>query len=312
MLNVYLAYKSISHFTAIEIGVSQFKNDKIAADYLVSLVPSYFYTVVAITTPFAFFALLLHFYYLLQFRLKESFLMLVCSLPIPLGALHELSRGRLILFIEIYLFLYFALGDLIDKKIKLKFQRFLFLISAPIIYALVFISSDRFDNFSNNSKGKISNPVTLSLLDYAGQWHENSIIVLERFRPDMIMYGSRFGYFTRWIKDKLGYEIVDQFDRDIEVFGMMGTQFRGLISNLVYDMGYMVTFLFISIVSFISGRNLSGNRAIMDIKGLMVYLGIVLFQSSFYQGNIVVLAFISFTYLYIFYFLSFGLKFRIR
>lgn len=312
LLNSYLVYKSLTFFSSIDSGISQFKNEKIAAEYLKNSVPSFYYTLIAISTPFSFFALLFHFYFLVQLDRRRAIMMLIFSLSIPLGALQELSRGRLVLFIEMYLFLYFAVSAALHKKIRQKFKRLFLLVSVPIVYALGFITVDRFRDSSHESTGLVQDPVLLSLFDYAGQWHENSLIVLERFRPESVMYGSRFGYFIRWIKDKLGYEIVDQFDRDIEVFGMLGTQFRGLVSNLVYDLGYTFTICFVLLIWKFSGRYLSKSRKRSDVRGLMFYFGVVLFQSSFYQGNIVVLSFVSFTYLYILVFLNYDLSSRLR
>lgn len=289
---------SILFFRTISVGVGEFKNGGIANSYIESVFPSWLNSILGFTMPFAFLSLGLHFYYLSQNENKKSTISLLMSLSIPLGSLVELSRGRFVLFLVLYLLIYFLLKNTFSRNIKQIVKRIFIIIFVPLLFGFIFISNDRFSQISYSSEHKSEiNPVTHSLMDYLGQWHVNSFEVLKSFDDSKIMNGSRFGYFYRRIQRMFGEETIEQFDLDIQVFGNYGTQFRGVVSNIIYDLGYFGSVLFLLFFYFMMRKLKFINNSI-NLNQIFLYIILALFVSFFYQGNIMVYSMLSFAILY--------------
>lgn len=297
LLSLLYATASVLFFRTISAGVSEFKNEDIAYSYIESIFPSWLYSILGSTMPFAFLSLGLHFYFLSQNEIKKSTLSLILSLSIPLGSLIEFSRGRFVLFILLYLMLYLFLRKTFSYNVRKIIKKIFLIIFIPLIVMFMFISNDRFSGISYY--GRDVNPVLFSLMDYSGQWHVNSFEVLKKYDETEIMNGSRFRYFYRRIERMFGKETTEQFDLDIEVFGYYGTRFRGVVSNLIYDLGYIGSLFFLFLFQFLVRKSKPKFNAI-SIYQIFLYIILSLFVVFFFQGNIVVNSMISFAILYMF------------
>lgn len=297
---ILFAMVSLNHFRSISIGVSEFKNGDVSNMYLQSVFPPWLYSALGFTVPFSFVSLALHFYFLSQRNIKKSIRFFVLSLAIPLGSLIELSRGRFLLFLTLYFMLYFYLSGTFEKKVRVYVNRVLLKVSIPILVMFVYISNDRFKDVGNSIHYSSNiHPVLFSVLDYAGQWHSHSYDVLKQYDDSKLMYGSRFGYFSRRIQRGMGIETMEQFDLDMEVFGRYATSFRGLVSNLIYDLGYLGAILFLLIFRRLANRAKPKMESV-SLFQIFLFLFLTLFVSFFYQGNILVLSMISFGSLFLY------------
>ena len=97
---------SIFIFNSISANVAEYKNGGIADELLQQVLPDFIFTIMGFTSAFALVALALHFYFLSQNQFKKSIYPLFISLTLPLGALQELSRGRIIMYLGLYLMTY--------------------------------------------------------------------------------------------------------------------------------------------------------------------------------------------------------------
>jgi len=295
ILTLLTSLISIFIFNSISANVSEYKNEGIGNELLQQILPDFLFTIMGFTSAFAFVALALHFYFLSQNQFKKSIYPLLISLTLPLGALQELSRGRIIMYLGLYLMTYLYLKKAIPITNLRRLKKYLRITLIPISFVFIFISVDR---FSENKYHKYeSNPVLSSSLDYAGQWHKNSLEVLNDYDDSKNMSGSRFKYLHRRVSRFFGETPIEQFELDIIVYGKLGTRFRGLVSNLVYDLGYFGSLIFV-ILFIISYRIAKPNRKKeLGFEQIIYFILFSLFSLFFFQGNIAVLSFFSFAIL---------------
>ena len=298
---------SIFIFNSISANVAEYKNGGIADELLQQVLPDFIFTIMGFTSAFALVALALHFYFLSQNQFKKSIYPLFISLTLPLGALQELSRGRIIMYLGLYLMTYLYLKKAIPTPNLRRLNKYIRITLIPLSFVFIFISVDRFsDNKYNEYE---SNPVINSLLDYAGQWHKNSLEVINDYDDSKNMSGSRFKYLSRRVSRFFGETPIEQFELDIIVYGKLGTRFRGLVSNLVYDLGYFGSLIFVILLMFLYGIARPNRKKELGFEQIIYFIFFSLFALFFFQGNILVLSFFSFSIL-IAIFLNIYLKFR--
>ena len=87
------------------------------------------------------------------------------------------------------------------------------------------------------------------------------------------------------------------FDLDIKVFGpFYGTRFRGVVSTIIYDLGYFGSIIFLLLYLIL--MRLLLKKYYLTINQLHIIIILVLFLTFFFQANILVLAYISIAIVY--------------
>jgi len=261
------------------------------------------------TMAFSFIALALHFYFLTQNQLKKSIFPFIISLTIPLTSLQEFSRGGLVMFIGLYIMTYLFLRNAIPKKVLKQFKNKLRIISISLLSLFLFITLNRFQEKSYNDNEM--NPALESILVYAGQWNMNSLQVLKNYDDSKNLSGSRFKYLTRRVDRFLGNKVIDQSEIDKNTFGNLSSAFRGLVSNLVYDLGYLGTLVFVIFYMLLYRIAKPNKNHEIRFQQIIYFILFSFISIFFFRGNLFVLSYFSFAVL-ITIFLNIFLKLKWR
>lgn len=286
---------SIYLFRSLGVNISDYKNGELGEELLKQILPEYLFTIMGFTMAFSFIALALHFYFLTQNQVKKSILPFIISLTIPIGAIHEFARGPLVIFVCLYLMALFMLNRAIPMELLGRLKTTLRVVLLLIFGLFTFITLNRFQKQpSNNEK---MNPALESILEYTGQWNKYSLQVLKSYDDNKNMSASRFKYLPRRIERLLGYETVEQPENDKIVYGNHAASFRGVVSDLVYDLGYVGTLWFVIFFVFLCRTAKANKNGEIRLVQIITFILLCLFASSFYRGNIFVLSYFSFAVL---------------
>ena len=295
ILTLVTALVSIFLFRSISVNISEYKNGEVGQELLENILPESIFTIMGFTMAFSFIALALHFYFLSQNQLKKSFFPFIISLTIPLKSLQEFSRGGLVMFIGLYVMTYLLLRNAIPKKILKQFKNKLRIISILVLSVFLFITLNRFQEKSYNDNEM--NPALVSIFEYAGQWNKNSLQVLKNYDDSKNMSGSRFKYLPRRIDRFLGNKVIDQGDIDKNTFGNLASAFRGLVSNLVYDLGYLGTLVFVIFFIFLCRIAKPNKNREIRLQQIIYFILLSFICIFFFRGNLFVLSYFSFAVL---------------
>ncbi len=211
----------------------------------------------------------LHFYHLQKRRFLLSFLSLLLSLNLVLEGISIFSRSALIVYFVLYLaylpFFYRRL-DRVQRRLLNYVGLVVLMMFGAIFYE---ISNNRFADYLSSgdavySTSSIQNPVVYSLLDYAAQWYKNGNTVLSRYSFETLNGELSFPIVAT-VANKLG---VINYSPDVipikleALWGDRFDKFVGLIPNLVFDLGYVGTVLFVLLYAVLL-------RQIRPVRGVM-------------------------------------------
>ena len=199
------------------------------------------------------------------------------------------------MFIGLYLMTYLLLRNAIPKKIFRQFKNKLRIVSISILSIFLFITLNRFQEVSFTDDEM--NPALESILVYAGQWNKNSLQVLKNYDESKNLSGSRFKYLSRRVYKFLGDEVLDQPEIDKKTFGNLASAFRGLVSNLVYDLGYLGTVVFVIFYIFFYGIAKPNKNHEIRFQQIIYFILFSFIAIFFFRGNLFVLSYFSFAVL---------------
>ena len=308
-LTLLTALISIFLFRSISVNISEYKNGEVGEELLKNILPESLFTIMGFTMAFSFIALALHFYFLTQNQLKKSIFPFIISLTIPLTSLQEFSRGGLVMFIGFYIMTYLFLKNAIPKKVLKQFKNKLRIISISLLSLFLFITLNRFQEKSYNDNEM--NPALESILVYAGQWNMNSLQVLKNYDDSKNLSGSQFKYLIRRVDRFLGNKVIDQGEINKNTFGNLSSAFRGLVSNLVYDFGYLGTLVFVIFYMFLYRIAKPNKNHEIRFQQIIYFILFSFISIFFFRGNLFVLSYFSFAVL-ITIFLNIFLKLKWR
>lgn len=262
------------------IIVEEFKNQGEAADYWAMFLPHYFITISNFITPLGYFALSLHFYYLIKQDKRKSIRYFIISLIIILSGLIALSRARTVQFAINYVAIFLFISPLMSHKSKRLFVRVGSIFAVGMVVIMLVISNARFsDSYSietnNNEKHIVDEseqPVLASTLDYFAQWEEFSAQVIQDHEIGDASWGmfSCSGLLVHIQKIIYGADKVNK-ERTImreKRLGRLSTSFLGLIAYLVCDFGFLGSFVFIYLFSFLIKR-FAPKNGVLSFKTLV-------------------------------------------
>ena len=245
-VNVYIVYKSVYLLLNASIDITSFKNEGGAAEYIDGIVNGKILFISRLLTPLGYIALPLHFHYLKNRKLLISLIFLLISLNIPIQGLQALSRAATVQYVALYLTILLVFFKSLPTKYKSKITYFLVIVLFLLVTVLGIITTNRFSGYYNvSNESIIKDPVLFSLLDYASQWNQYSIEVMDSYTLDKTLFGKSSLALFEFILDKIGYNPETLNNARTRVYGSFySTKFNGLTTVLLYDFSYVGSLIF--------------------------------------------------------------------
>jgi hypothetical protein len=299
---IVLAISSISILTSIT-DINSFKY--LAGEreyYLYNQLPINvkLYILATISYSISYFLIPLHFFHLQRKNTLVSSLCILMSLNIILFGITFFSRWT----ITHYLLVYFSFFLLFRKNLHAKYISILkkAALVGLVLIGLLFIDiTER--RFSTDQwyiskvipqNSLIQNPSIYSSLDYISQWYNNSFIVLDNYEGKTFGGRASFGPLLRFISlfTPMNWDPGNYQKLRVHLLGYRYYyKFTGLVANLVYDFGYILTFIFVFIFSTVIKKiRPVENRISINHLLLMVLLIQIPLLAIFYSlvGGIIV------------------------
>jgi hypothetical protein len=256
IINLYLVYRIYSYHTISQITIDVLKNENGADEYFKSNEPRSIRTFSHFISPLGYFFLVLHFYYINRQSVNKSFLYLLLSLLIPLHGMQGLSRAAPSQFILVYLFMYFYLSNSFSNNINRIFKRILFVAMIVLVAYFIFTSYSRFSEayYYVNKLGGENNVlylVSYSFIDYLTQWVPYGIDSLNYYSYDINFVFSNFRPLFEYISNFLGLDFKIDSDHFEKIYGHYSSRFIGLIPTIIFDSGYLITFILVLFFRFL-------------------------------------------------------------
>lgn len=281
-INLYLVYKIYTYQTISEISITVLKNETGADEYFKLNEPRLIRTFSHFISPFGYFFLILHFYYAHKNSIGNSLFYLLLSFLIPLHGMQGLSRAAPSQYIIVYIFLYLYLSNSFSDNVKRFLNRFLF--ATIIIIGSYFIATSysRFAEsyfYVNKLDGETNVYFLLfySFIDYLTQWVHYGIDSLNYYSYDIEFVFSNFRPLFNYLFNTLGFDFSIEADHFEKIYGHYSTRFIGLIPTLIFDSGYLFTFLFVLFFRFLVKKKLKRNFVYLNsLLKLPLFLSLVL------------------------------------
>lgn len=287
---VFLFVEDINTFKYAE-GVSDEFYYSLPFDVRAIILSAYLYG-------FSYFLIPLHFYYLAKKNYKLSFWCFVLSLNIVLFGLTYFSRSVFVHYSLIYISFLIILYGTIESRIKKYIKRVMFVMIFLMLLYFINISLKRFteDNLYAEtipSNSFIQDPVLYSYFDYLSQWYYNNMYVLntynfKNFNGQLSLQPllSLLGQYGLISYDPAYYYTLRQ-----QLWPLHWYTFNGFVAYSVYDLGYILTFIFCLVYAFVIIRlKPVGNQISLLNLFLIVLLIQVPILAIFYSaiGGIVI------------------------
>ncbi|TXD50337.1 MULTISPECIES: O-antigen polymerase [unclassified Polaribacter] len=224
----------------------------------------------------SYFLIVLHFYYLKKGSYKMSIYCFILSLNIVLYGLTFFSRWTIVNYVLLYFLAFFMFKNSLDKKIRKKIFRISTIFVSILIFLFVSISYNRFDeNISYSNKiprsSIIQNPTAFSLFDYLSQSHVNGMRILDDYNFETFNGQASFSALLSLLEQ---YGIINEYNY-LEIREEMLPDnywlFNGLVSELVYDFGYIITFI-LAIFYYLIVKKLRPIGNAMSLKNAFIII----------------------------------------
>lgn len=301
VVNSYVFYKTIN--AGFE-DFGAFKNSEIGGEFRYSLsIPHAFISLASFLSPSSFFMLGFAFYYFSNKNYKKAIFSFVLSLNMPLQGFTMFSRSWTITYFLLMIFYIILILPTIDKRTKNKLKLSIIGISVPLIIYLFEVTNNRFnlnDYVDINSKSLIQNGALYSTFDYFSQWLKNSIYVLSNYYNfESIQFGQSSNTLIPEISNIFGLiERENLLDARSKIWpSPYYYTFNGLVTELVFDFGYLGTILFAFLYKKIVNLLLPINRSI-NLYQLLNYGILVTLPLLSFTGNYLAVAFYNYAILY--------------
>lgn len=287
LLNSYIVYKSFTYVALNSINITEYKNQGMANDLIRIWVSPHLVSIANILSPFGYIALSLHFYFLAKSKLWVSIIFILFALNIPLQGLHGLSRSASAQFILIYVFFYIYIYRGIAKEIRFKINMVALVIMILISVAFGIITEARFSEnnyYQIDEDSLVQNKSIYSMLDYFSQWNEKGIVVMGNFSHDKISFAKSSRPLVDRIMNSLGWDVVSYKDIRAATLGSYASSFNGLVVSLLYDFGYIFTFI-LTLVFFLIVRNVGPRNGKISLSNFLLFGVLVSLPLMFFVGN---------------------------
>lgn len=205
-----------------------------------------------------YFMIPLHFYYLSKQKYWLSFFCFLFSLNIILYGLTYFSRATIVNYIFIYLSIFLILYKAMPSIVLVYLKRVIFFVFVLVLGYFSFVTLSRFNDtsvYSNMipSDSFIQNPALYSVCDYLSQWYPLSIDVLNDYS------GITFNGQTslKSLLSLLNHLGIGDFSLEKytilrnEMWKENSGNFVGFVAYIIYDYGYIISFLLLILYLFI-------------------------------------------------------------
>ena len=282
IFNTILVYAITKYQSISEIAITALKNDSGADAFFKSNYPRFIRTFTHFISPFGYIFLCMHFYFLSKNKLKLVLLYGILSLIIPLHGMQGLSRAAPAQYILLYLFMYYYVNKSFSVEIVKKFNVFLKLVAILITAFFLYTSYTRFSDafFYSNLLGSETSPINLvlySFIDYLTQWIHYGIDSLNYYNLDIEFVFSNFKPLFNYITGFLGFDMDYDPNHFYNIYGSYTSKFIGLIPTLIFDMGYILSFVFVLIFRvIIYKKNTSKTISFSNLVKIPIFLSLIL------------------------------------
>lgn len=248
-----------------------------------------------VTQNLGYLAIPICFYHLGKFEIKKSIIALIYSSSSLIFGFATYSRASIFTFAVVFIVYFFLVKHTLPLTLQKKFYSgikkatfmlvSLFLVMTVIRFSAMDYYADRIPEES-----MIKDPIVYSLIDYASQGYSNGLNLLENYSEKKNLKGEQlfyniyqilnfFGIYD-WSSDESQYKI-DEAYGGIEFSGV----FNGYTTYLVFNLGYIITFL-ISLIYFVFVRLKLNSRSHISLETMyiLVLLLIIPIVSIFYCG----------------------------
>lgn len=287
IINIYIVNASFTYIFGQNVDITSYKNQGEAAHLIRIWVNPWLVSYANIFSPLGYLALSFHFYFLSKSKFLMSCVFLVLSLNIPLNGLHGLSRAASAQYILLYIFFYIYTYQAIDKKIRTKINVVVFIIMTSIIIGFIAITQSRFSEsnyYYVESDGFIQNKSLYSIFDYFSQWNENGIVTMREFSADKIRFAKSSIPMLDRIMGNIGLDVVSYKDVRANTLGSYASKFNGLVSTLLYDFGYVLTFV-ASCIYALFVRLLGPRRGEIQLNNFVLFSVFITVPLMFFTNN---------------------------
>jgi len=247
LVTVVLAFQTVTDY-------SEFKNGNASAEFFANKLPvnQYVYLLAVYLHSSAYFLIPFHFYFLLNKKYKYSLIALLFSLNIILQGMTVFSRSGFIAFFLCYIICLPFFYNKLEFKIKKRIRILLVTVFAVACSFFYLITENRFaDTITYDSeiyKSKyIKSPVVYSLLDYGTQWFQNSRDLMAMYDFE-ILYGRLTFSFPELVLTTTGLADFQELEKVLsQKWGSYFDKFNGITANLLFDLGYVGSLIFVLI-----------------------------------------------------------------
>jgi oligosaccharide repeat unit polymerase len=246
-----------------------------------------------ITQSAGYLAIPILFYHLRSFEYKKASYAFLLSSSSLLSGFAFYSRAQIFTYTFIFIIYFFLVKKTLPNIIKVKVLKIIKYTSICIVVLFLSITYIRFsamdyygDRIPQNSI--VKNPIIYSLIDYASQSYSNGLYQLERYTADKSLGGEQFfrdiyqilNFFgiVNWDAKESKALIDTAYDYD-------GGAFNGYTAPLVFNFGYILTFL-ISFTYFFAVKIRLKNMSVISLKSMfsLILLLVIPAVSIFYAG----------------------------
>jgi len=247
-------------YSIITSGIADyelFKNTSFGTEFAYSLPISHsLISLASLLSPVAYPLLGLGFYYAHARRGKVSVVCFVLSLNMPLQGFTVFSRSWSVMYLYLLIaYLWYSIYAY-SRRFRRKLVIVAGLMTLPIAVYLVDVTQNRFKTFQVDARSAVTNPQLYSLFYYYSQWNANGVTVMSNFySQDAIQYGGSSNVLLPYFYDlfsKFAFGLDHHRENEIQMRARIwpdsySWKFNGLVANLVFDFGYILT-LFIALL----------------------------------------------------------------
>ncbi len=238
-------------------------------------------------------AIPIFYYHLGKFQKKEAFYAFLFSSSSLISGIAFYSRAQIFTFTLIFIVYFFLVKKTLPQFIQdkvLKVAKYTSICIVVLFLSITYIRFTSMDYYGDRipQTSLIKDPVIYSLFDYASQSYSNGLHQLEVYTDDKSLKGEQFFRDIYQILNFFGvlkWDVKESQELIDKAYNYDGGAFNGYTTPLVFNFGYVLTFL-ISFFYFFSVEKMLQNKSIKSLKS-MLFLVLLLFIPSvsiFYTG----------------------------
>ena len=246
-----------------------------------------------VTQNLGYLAIPICFYHLGKFEIKKSIIALIYSSSSLIFGFATYSRASIFTFAVVFIVYFFLVKHTLPLTLQKKFYSVMkkvtfILVSLFLVMTVIRFSAMDYYGDRIPEESIIKDPVVYSLVDYASQGYSNGLNLLENYSEKKNLKGEQLFYniyqilnffgFYDWNSDDSQYKID-------EAYGYDGGAFNGYTTLLVFNFGYIITFLIsLFYYAFVRFKLRKSSNITLETMYVLVLLVVIPIVSIFYCG----------------------------